>query len=179
VPRINALLIQAMANLCVHRAMHGQVELREHRWSALYLPLAALLGKELTKCMRQTGELRHDYRYVGDVYTGDRTNDHVVPLKCIVERLIECAKEWTGAAEDVTQLRCFLSEHLLMADIPKTLNQDLARDSMPNQDWWKPAVAGFSEQSKQEALWGRYIASANGLVIPSSGDVDFVRVRRQ
>ena len=154
-PRITALLSQAMANLHTYREMTEQVEPRD-RWSAPYLPLTNLLGKELTKCLRAAGELRHDYTYVGVAYRGDGkgTDDHVVPMKCIINRLIERASGWPRGTEGIAYLRRFLGEHLVMAEIPTSLNLRLNRDSMPNDNWWQPVGQTFDDREKQKALWG-------------------------
>ncbi len=174
-PRINALLTQAMANLRTCLEMTERVEPRD-RWSAIYLPLTNLLGKELTKCLRRTGELRHDYRYIGVLYDSDgrRTDDHVVPLKCIIERLIGCAGEWPRGPEGIAHLREFLGEHLVMANIPTGLNKRLKRESMPNDDWWKPVGSTFGDMKKQMALWGRYMNPELGLIMPWSAAPHFV-----
>jgi hypothetical protein len=175
-PKIDALLRQAQANL---RTYHEVTEAAERdRWSALYLPLSLLLGSHLTKCLRVTGELQHDYRYVGQTYVGDgsRRNDHVVPMKCLIRQLIPCSREWPQGREGVACLRGFLGQHLVMANIPSILDRRLVRDAMPNSNWWRPVDAEFVDQDKQTALWGRYVSRELGLVMPWNGNQDFVRV---
>jgi hypothetical protein len=176
-PSVNALLRQALANVHTYLEMTDP-EASLHRWPALYLPLTILLGKEMTKCLRKTGELQHDYTYVGQAYVGDgkRTNDHVVPMNCVIRRLSKCAEEWPRGQEGIACLRRFLREHLVMADIPNMLDRKLVRDSMPNDNWWQPVGVIFSDQEKQTALWGRYVSAGLGLVMPWNGDENFVRV---
>jgi hypothetical protein len=56
-PRANAYLKQAMANLRAYHEMLDETG-TAHSWSALYKVLTNLLGKELTNPLRKTNELK-------------------------------------------------------------------------------------------------------------------------
>jgi hypothetical protein len=172
-PRANAYLAQAIASLRAYHEMLDETG-TAHAWSALYKALTNLLGNELTHLLRKTDELTQDYVYVGSEYCDVKTTeDHVVPLTCIIKRLQECSAGWPSGSEGVKWLRGFMGEHLVIARIPKTLNRKLAPSKMPNDDWWRPVGPAFDYRQKQKALWGRYASENIRVVIPCYGDSDF------
>lgn len=173
-PRVNALLTQAMANLRTYHETVGEFG-PGHSWSALYLPLSNLLGRALTVQLRNSGELTNDYTYVGRQYRCDKsTEDHVIPLRCIIICLQECSAGWPAAQDGVARLRGFMTEHLVIAKIPNTLNDQLAQRTMPNQNWWQPVGPTFSLLQKRQAMWARYALDELELIIPCDGIRDFI-----
>lgn len=178
-PRANAYLKQAIASLRAYHEMLDETG-TAHAWSALYKALTNLLGKELTNLLRKTNELKQDYVYIGSDYCDvETTEDHVVPLTCIIERLLKCSVGWPSGSDGVECLRGFMGEHLVIAKIPKKLDRLLARSQMPNDDWWRPVGSAFDCQQKQVALWGRYASDKVRVVIPCNGIVDFKLVDKR
>ena len=176
------LLRQARSCLVTHskeavRAKGAQAQ--QDAWSAAYLPLTRLLGHPLTCALRISLELKHDYEYIGAAFMppapGHFVNEHVVPVRCIIEALIENPRHWEGR-DGLRNLKAFLLEHLILAKVPVGLNALLARSHMPNDVWANDIGGGFSAQQKQAALWGRYDAILT-LALPHHGGVqDFERL---
>jgi hypothetical protein len=173
-PRVNALLTQAIGNLRTYHEMVAN-EPPSNAWQALYLPLTLLLGKALTRELQDARELQHSYEYIGNAFASARwANDHVVPMSCIIARLRDSSVSWPKGARGVAILREFMSQHIVMARIPNSLNALLVPAAMPNDVWWQPVHDNFSNEAKQMALWGRYIVAIPDLVIPLFGVEDFV-----
>lgn len=125
-------------------------------WSCTYLPLTKLLGHDLSVALRAGGELQRDYVYCGDAFDtkGPSREEHVVPLKCIIEHLLAAPEEWRGRAGRA-RLRTFMAEHLVLAKVPLTLERELAPQTMADARWCHPAST-ISELVKHRAMWCRY-----------------------
>ena len=167
-------LRQAIGVLKVHRDEQAPPK---DAWSATYSALSNLLGDRFSKALRKSGELRYDYGYSGNAFFGEGVlcNEHVVPLKCIIEALIASPNLWEGE-DGVETLKEFLVEHLILARVPKLLNDALCQSKMPkNSDWVRLTGPNFSVENKQQEIWGRY-ASIDGLVLPFHGNQHFTRV---
>jgi hypothetical protein len=66
-----------------------------------------------------------------------------------------------------------LVEHLVMAEIPKTLDGKLSSATMPDPDWWRPIGRDFPKERKLAAVWSRYAVEGIEITVPneiSSGD---------
>lgn len=113
------------------------------------------LGTALTQLMRKSGQLSHDYEYESQEFGGKPTEEHVVPLKCIIARLKDL--RWDAGETDIQKLRLFLQQHLVIARVPLTLNAKLKSHEMPDDAKWRCRVGdNFSKKQKNEALWARY-----------------------
>jgi hypothetical protein len=179
-PAVNSFLRQALAILLAYHADPNPNPNR--RWSAAYLPLSKLLGDAFNNRMRAVHELDHDYIYVGNFFPGQPNNkkEHVVPMKHLIHRLLIIAEPWQeeypeNIEANIAQLRQFLRRHIVMAHIPQALNQMLPAYGMPDDNWWCPTHAGFTEEHKEMSLWQRYRGLNDlQLVIPFHGNQDFV-----
>ena len=157
-PRANLFLSQAIAVLQTRSAFKRPYDERD-AWSSTYLPLAALLGKPLSETLRGYRELQNDFVYCGTEYaweSGSR-NEHVVPMRCLVKHLIAKPELWDGR-DGLLKLRRFLCEHLVLARVPKELDDVLKRHEMPNDTWHLPVSPMRTQRAKDMDLWGRYRA---------------------
>jgi len=160
-------------------------------WSAIYSPLTSLLGEELTKLLHQADapvqqyEFKESYAFESDppskaLNPHGRSRDHAVPLRAIIEHLLEDVRNnpdrWPLEEEGVSGLRKFMIDHIVIVDIPGSLNAHLnaekLRHKMPDQylNWHlnKP------HKEAEAAMWGRYLKL--GIVPPDKSGTSIVRL---
>lgn len=123
-------------------------------WSVLALGLKAILGRELTGLLWRAGEPLQRVTY--PLAPGEASvQDHVIPLGEIISHIAETPQ----IAQDLERFRSFMVDHIVMAKIPKTLDDQLTaaglQSRMPNNDWKQ---TGLSPEQKQNAVWARYAA---------------------
>lgn len=174
-PRATSFLRQAVSVLRTRAELEPPF-VDADAWSSTYLPLAALLGDALSVTLRANGELKNDFLYVGPGHDAPNPrfiNEHVVPMKCLVRHLIAAPALWAGP-DGVTTLRAFLCEHLVLARIPKQLNDLLPPSEMPNDAWHLPCTEQHGELAKNELLWARY-RGVEGLRMHWEQNPHFVR----
>lgn len=171
---IDFYLRQSIAVLSAHSLEPSP---SDEAWSAAYSALSILLGNRFTKELRRTGKLKHDYRYNGNTFLwleGEMgTDDHVIPLTCVIEALIANPVLWSSPA----QLEAFLVEHIVIAQVPLLLDKKLVLCTMPNPDWaCQVGAGGFSAGQKLAAVWSRY-AKVPGIAVPNmyGGNSDFFK----
>ena len=158
--RVSAYLDVALA--IIHRypglaRRHGPQS--DHAWSATYLPLTKLLGREFTNLLRRAGMPCKRFHYVERFRSGAGSaprlsgdGDHVIPLVVILDALLERATEFRTSKD----LLDFLRAHLLMANTPEKLDRAIKSCDMADAAWSRPVGKNWSQAQQWRAAWGRY-----------------------
>lgn len=100
----------------------------------------------------RAGEPVQRYSYPAEA--GERTvEDHVVPLGEIISHLAASPQ----LVEDLPSFRAFMVDHIVMAKIPKWLDDKLnargLRSEMPTAHWKR---SDLTPAEKLDAIWERY-----------------------
>lgn len=161
-PSLTPQQASARVDCYLHRAQrafqdHEQATKRfgeDASYSVLHLGLKAILGRELTGLLWRAGEpiQRYEYPMEADERSID---DHVIPLGEIISLLAATP----SLVEELARFRAFMVQHIVMAKIPKWLDDKLNahgwRSVMPTPQW-KNLDLGSEE--KLDAVWARYAA---------------------
>lgn len=169
----DATLVQLLGAVCIWRDIeHAFDEMAQIPFNHILgvlgrNTLATAIKEDRMALSRYRLHKQWDAKFEGEHWE----YDHVFPLHRWKERLRDSAKEWQVNADGLDAIRKFVSDHYVIARIPKSLHRVLGKHAMPE---------GWVYSTDATSLWARYTTEkvtefmGRKLILPDHDGSDFV-----